>query len=205
MKKIIFLTMALVLGFALEAHAVLWEYDLGSALQKAKTAQKPVMVDFYTDWCGWCKKLDSDTYSSPKVGELAKKFICVKVDADKNKNAAAKYQVDGYPTIIFLNYEGGIDERVVGYRNSDDFAGVMSAVLKKTKRPAAAKLGQVKTEAKPQFLLTGIFYDAKAPTAIINGMLVKVDDKIDGAIVRKITRLDVELEYGGSAIVLDMK
>lgn len=208
MKKILLLATAILFTFSMEAHALSWEYNLGAALQKAKTAQKPVMVDFYTDWCGWCKKLDSDTYSNPNVGKLAKDFICVKVDADKYKDDAAKYQVEGYPTILFLNYEGGIDERVVGYRGADDLTSIMSSVLKKTKKskkPAVSKPDTAKAGGNAQFLLTGIFYDSKAPIAIINGATVKVGDKVDGATVKKITKLDVELECGGSTIILNIR
>ena len=86
-----------------DAYAVSWEYNFEVALKKAKDAQKPLMLDFYTEWCGWCTKLDSDTYTDAKVNELSKKFICVKIDAEKNRGIASKYNVNGYPTIIFLN------------------------------------------------------------------------------------------------------
>ncbi|MDD5679832.1 MAG: thioredoxin domain-containing protein [Candidatus Omnitrophica bacterium] len=210
MKKIMFLTMALVLGFTLEAHAISWERDLDAALKKAKTSQRPVMIDFYTDWCGWCKKLDSDTYSAGNVSDLAKNFICVKIDADKNKSTASKYKVEGYPTIIFLNYEGEIDDRVVGYRDANGFADAMSSVLKKTKKPDAKTPGAADNKtpgsaAKPLFVLNGIFYDATAPTALINGSAVKVGDTIEGAKVKKITKVGAELEYQGSIIVLDVR
>ena len=214
MKKIIFLTMALVLGLALEAYALYWEDDLEAALAKAKKSQKPVMADFYTEWCGWCKKLDSDTYSDNKVDGLAKKFICVKVDGDKNREAVSKYQIEGYPTIIFLNYEGRIDERVVGYRDANGFADIMNSVLKKTKKPSAKSPEVTKDKSpaatpakgqKSQFTLNGIIYDVNAPMALINGTSVKVGDTIEGAKVKKITKVDVELEYQGSVIVLNIR
>jgi len=213
-KKIAFLMLGLFLVISIKAYAVWWEDDLETALAKAKKSQKPVMVDFYTEWCGWCKKLDSDTYSDNKVDGLAKKFICVKVDGDKNREAASKYQIEGYPTIIFLSYEGKIDERVVGYRDANSFAGIMSSVLKKTKKPAAKSPEITKDKApaatpakgqKPQFTLNGIIYDVNAPTALINGTLVKVGDTIEGAKVKKITKVDVELEYQESVIVLNIR
>ena len=208
-KSVAFLAVGLILALSVKAYAISWEHNFKTALEKAKTDQRPLMVDFYTEWCGWCKKLDSDTYSDPKVGDISKNFICVKVDADKNHDDAAKYQIQGYPTIIFLDYEGNIAERVVGYRNAGDFADVMNSVLGKTKKPAAgntkAAVPAPSRSKKSQFTLNGIIYDANAPGALINGKSVKVGDTVDGAIVKKITKSDVELEYNGTAVVLNIR
>lgn len=111
------------------AHAISWRSDLQGALKAAKASNKPVMVDFYTDWCGWCKKLDADTYSSPKVSSLAEKFVCVKINAERDTRSAAKYQVTGYPTILFLDGSGKVLQRIPGYQPPDQFAAAMKNVL----------------------------------------------------------------------------
>lgn len=131
------LLIALLLMPAIKAYAVSWSNNLNAALTEAKNKQKPLMVDFYTDWCDWCKKLDQDTYTDKKVNELAQNFICVKVDADRDRAATSKYGVSGFPTIVFLNYEGAVDEKVVGYRPAAQFLQVMEMVLNKTKKPTA--------------------------------------------------------------------
>ncbi len=118
------------------AYAISWKNDLSAALGEAKSSGKPVMVDFYTDWCGWCKKLDADTYADPNVKKLAEKFISVKVDADKSPDTAVKYGVSGYPTIIFLDSSGTLVGRIIGYKGPEPFAKTMSAVLAKTGKPA---------------------------------------------------------------------
>ena len=46
---------------------------------------------FYTDWCGWCKKLDEDTYTDKSVLKLSTSFVCIKVDADNNKPLGARF------------------------------------------------------------------------------------------------------------------
>jgi len=43
------------------------------------------MIDFYATWCGWCTKLDNKTYTDKEIKELARDFICIKVDGDKSK------------------------------------------------------------------------------------------------------------------------
>ncbi len=129
---ILFLAVAASLLHSASAYAISWKYDLVAALKEAGDSGKPVMVDFYTEWCGWCKKLDADTYTNSNVQKLAEKFICVKVDADKAPETAARYGVSGYPTIIFLNSSGIPVEKIVGYKGPAPFAQTMSAVLGKT-------------------------------------------------------------------------
>lgn len=113
------------------AGGISWENSLEKGLQLAKQNNKPIMVDFYTDWCGWCKKLDSDTYSNTKVQALADKFICVKVNGDKDRANTAKYGVNGYPTIVFLSSEGKEIDRNVGYTIPEELTKTMQKLLGK--------------------------------------------------------------------------
>ena len=126
---------------ALDIYAVSWQSDLDGALDSAKSSGDPIMVDFYTDWCHWCKKMDSDTYCDSRVNELARDFICVQIDAENKPDLARKYSVRGYPTVIFLDSEGQVMQSVSGYRGPDDFARIMEDVLKKveSKRPKHAE------------------------------------------------------------------
>lgn len=132
----IVLLVALFLFLPSGAYAINWRYNLQDAFRIAKSSQKPIMVDFYTEWCGWCKKLDSDTYSDPDVKKLAEEFICVKIDGDKERGLVSKYNISGYPTILFLNYEGTVVNQVVGYEGPSDFAKTMKVVLERTKKAA---------------------------------------------------------------------
>ena len=57
--------------FALAGYAAaedFWTTDWDKAMAAARAQKKPVVVDFYTDWCGWCKKLDKETYGAPETG-----------------------------------------------------------------------------------------------------------------------------------------
>src|SRR4029078_9147106 len=80
-------------------------YD--KAIEAAKKEKKIVMVDFSTSWCGFCKKLDAETFSNHKVKSFLKeKTIAIKVDGDKEKALVAKYKVPGYPTLVFVDGDG---------------------------------------------------------------------------------------------------
>jgi len=112
-------------------YCISWSNDLSRGIGDAKSKHKPIMVDFYTSWCGWCKKLDQDTYSNTKVRNLSQKFICVKVDGDKSPNLISKYQIRGYPTIVFLDPAGNEITRIVGYADAGTLSAKMSEIATK--------------------------------------------------------------------------
>jgi thioredoxin-related protein len=123
---------ALLAAQTSSANEIAWKTSLKSALQAAKKSDQIVMIDFYTDWCGWCKKLDEDTYSNRKVIEAAGKMISVKLDAEngEGKPAAAKYKVRGFPTILFLDSSGGVVGKVGGYMPPEPFMKKLTQIQK---------------------------------------------------------------------------
>lgn len=192
---------------ASDLFAINWQHDFAKAQADAKRSGKPIMADFYTDWCGWCKKLDKETYADKQVNALAAGFICVKIDAEKNKGLTARFGVRGYPTIVFLNYEGEIDNVVAGYLPPPAFAKVMKDVLQKTKKSSAPE----DTAAKPaevslsKLKLSGIIMDRNSPKAIINDAIVRVGDMVGGAKVVRITKQSVILMCDGRELALELE
>jgi len=106
-----------------------WKKTYPAAAAEAKSSGKLIMIDFYTEWCGWCKKLDSDTYPAPEVIKLSEKFVPIKLDAEKDPEGvrlAKKFGVNGYPTILFLDANETLQYKVVGYEPAKDFATSMT-------------------------------------------------------------------------------
>jgi thiol:disulfide interchange protein len=118
-------------GVKNEQGGVAWVYTLSEGLAISKSTKKPLMVDFFATWCGWCKKLDKDVYTNAEVLELSKEFVCVKVDTDKNSKDTEKYVIQGLPTVAFLNADGTIIDKLVGYTAAPAFSLKMKKVLKK--------------------------------------------------------------------------
>ena len=104
-------------------------YD--KAIAKAKNDKKVVMVDFYTDWCGYCKKLDAETFTDKKVEQFLKdKTIAIKVNAEQDKKLATKYKVTGYPCLVFVNGEGKEVGRIPGYMPANSFLTAAGKIVK---------------------------------------------------------------------------
>ena len=102
---------------------VTWEKDLPAALERARNEGKPVLVNFYADWCVWCKRLESTTLRDAKVASVLQNRVVplsLNVDGD-GKELSNEYQVDGLPTIIVLDADGRELGRIPGYMPPDSF------------------------------------------------------------------------------------
>jgi thioredoxin-related protein len=124
-------------------------YSFEDAYQLNKKKQKKIFIDVYTDWCGWCKKMDSDTFTNPVIIEyMSNHFYCVKLNAERrdtviidgvtftNANPANKRSVHqiaiellkgkmSYPSYVFLNEKSQWLTVVPGYQGPKDFEAVL--------------------------------------------------------------------------------
>lgn len=126
-------------------------YDWNEGYAKAMKEKKIVLVDVYTDWCGWCKKMDRDTYSNPEViKKINKDFIPIKFNpeiqgvaykvGDQTYNPQQLYNMlsqgesTGYPTTyyIFTQKMGRIIDP--GYKKPADFINMLDMAVAESKK-----------------------------------------------------------------------
>ncbi|HKV41014.1 MAG TPA: thioredoxin family protein [Blastocatellia bacterium] len=112
-------------------HEIDWEIGLNSALRSASNGNRVVVVDVYTDWCGWCKKMDETIYHSPAVAALGRDAVFLKMNAEdhgEGERFARQNGVTGYPTTILLDSSGNAIRKSVGYIASPaDFIGFVKS------------------------------------------------------------------------------
>ena len=100
----------------------------------AASLDKPVMMDFYADWCVACKELDEYTWNQPSVVELSEEFLPLKMDFtirdDWEKEMRTRFGVFGMPTVIFLAPDGSEIDRFVGFKKPDQVLPLMRQALK---------------------------------------------------------------------------
>jgi thioredoxin:protein disulfide reductase len=105
-----------------------------SALAAARASGKPVMIDFFAEWCAACKELDRATYVAPEVVAESERFVRIKVDGTNGQDALdALYQrfgIEGLPTVAFVSSRGEILERprVLGFLGPEEFLEEMRRV-----------------------------------------------------------------------------
>ncbi len=121
--------------------------------QLMKTEPKKVLVDAYTSWCGWCKRMDKNTFQHPEIAQYVNdNFYAIKFDAEtketinfkgkefnfvpggrKGHNELAKFLLKGrlsYPTISFLNEELDLINAFPGYKQPSDFDALLNYIQK---------------------------------------------------------------------------
>ena len=108
------------------------EFD--KVLARARAEGKPVMIDFFADWCAACKELDRETYPSPEVIAEAGRFLNIKIDATNSEDALDalmdRFGVQGLPTVAFVSSNGEIlrDPRVTGFLEPRPFVEQLKKV-----------------------------------------------------------------------------
>ena len=138
MKQII--VILLLLSATLSAKEPQWK-NLKDGLAEAKSSGKKVLVDVYTDWCSWCKKMDATTYTDKSVSEyLSKNFVIVKLNAEGTGSVNYSGQtmtpaefaqgmgVSGYPATGFLQSDGQAITLLPGYLDADKFIHVLTYI-----------------------------------------------------------------------------
>lgn len=95
--------------------------ELERILQRAKAENKPVMLDYYADWCISCKEMEAITFTNPEVAKAMSRFVLVQADVTINSQQSQallkQFSLYGPPAILFFNGAGDEQKslRVVGF------------------------------------------------------------------------------------------
>ena len=132
---ILFIILGIFIAMPSDTQAgggIVWKPYTTQLLDAANSQDKPVIIDFYADWCIPCKELDKFTFSDPKVINSAKNFITLKADlttfqSEETIVLREKFNIKGVPTILFLDADGQEFRslRLTGYEETDLFLSRM--------------------------------------------------------------------------------
>lgn len=115
------------------------EDGFSDLLHQAGEQEKLVFVDAYTDWCGWCKKMDQDTFSDSAVGAyMNDRFVSTKFNMEEGfgMKMAMRHRVSQYPHYLVFDAEGNLLTRLSGYLSPPTFIDrVEEAVYHKAPLP----------------------------------------------------------------------
>jgi len=156
MKKGIITTIFLIATSLLlfgqgKTEKVKW-YSFEEAVELSKTNPKKIFIDVYTDWCGWCKKMDKETFTHPVIARyLNENYYAVKFDAEstkpikfagntfvneggnRNPHQLAIALLQGkisYPSIAYMNEDRQLLTSVPGYQTPNDLEPILSYFAK---------------------------------------------------------------------------
>ncbi len=125
------------------AEAFVWLNEEPTALARAKAEGRPVILDFWADWCVACKELDRSAWADPRVREEAERFLRVKVDGSDDTPAfqalTEKYGVVGMPTVVFIDPRGReVPLRITAAIDADEMVRWLKAVEAACASPTVA-------------------------------------------------------------------
>jgi len=120
---------------------VVWmKFDEGIA--KGTKEKKNMIIDFYTDWCHWCKVMDEKTFQNPKIAKkLAENFVTIRLNAESrtetahfqgheftNAQLTQAFRVTGFPSLGFLTPQAEVITVIPGYIPADQFGYLLDYI-----------------------------------------------------------------------------
>ncbi len=147
MRDIFLATIFVLTTFIVQAQKVNW-LSFEEAIKLNKANPKPILIDLYTDWCGWCKRMDATTYKNEVIIKyINDNYYAIKMDGEGKeditfKGKTFKYVQQGrskyhelaaailkgkmsYPSTAFFNSEEQLIQTVPGYLNKERFEKIL--------------------------------------------------------------------------------
>ena len=141
-KSLLFALFSLVFIFQMSAQAGQSWYKFQDGMKLTGSGDKHLVIDFYADWCHWCKVMDKETFSDQDVQKyLFENFIPIKLNAESStemitfkgqqltpRQLTSAFQVTGFPSLAFLTPDLEVITVIPGYIKKDMFLNILEYI-----------------------------------------------------------------------------
>ncbi|MEQ8854665.1 DUF255 domain-containing protein [Gimesia sp.] len=149
---------------ALRADEISWQTNLKQAALQARAQEKSMFIQIGASWCGYCHKMDKETFKDQKViKHINSCFIPLRVDADENPEFVEAIGVAGLPTTVIISPELKVVKKLSGYVAARDMSGHLQKIClvnHEQAAPAKAQTAEIKKmsqkEVAPEFAFKGV-------------------------------------------------
>ena len=152
----LFTVLLLASAGLLSAQSIAFENSAwADILAKAKKENKLIFLDAYAAWCGPCKMMAKQTFTDAEVAKFYNaSFVNAKIDMEKGEgpDLAEQFQVQAYPTLLFVDAEGGVVHRALGYHDAAQFIELGRAANDPAKNQRGLDQRYARGDRDPQFL-----------------------------------------------------
>jgi thioredoxin-like negative regulator of GroEL len=133
-RQALSICMLALAGPPLAAAGPVWHDRVDRAFETAKASGKNVLVDLYAEWCGWCKVMEKDVFTTPAFQSFAEQFVLLRVDVEDGGEGAAlqqRFRAESLPTLLLLDPRKAYVGQVQGYYPTERLIGRIKAELGK--------------------------------------------------------------------------
>ncbi len=140
------LALAPVSKATVAADSLSWLTEIEAAVDASRSSGRPILVDLYADWCGWCKRLDEEVFSSEIFASVAPRFVLLRVDTEDGGQGTAlaeRFGVTSLPTTLVITADLVRIGEIRGFAPAEGYVGRIQEEI----RRAAELEGRVRAAA----------------------------------------------------------
>jgi len=116
-----------------EAQTIAWDVSPSRALLASRQSGRPLLVYVSSPNCGFCRKMERDTWSDSAVVKLVTgTFVPLKIDGERDTRWVDRFGIQGFPTVIVLSSTGETVLRIEGYKTARRTLGRLNEVIRST-------------------------------------------------------------------------
>lgn len=111
-----------------------WHTRTDEAFAEARKSGKPVLVDLYAQWCGWCKVMEREVFTTLKFQQYVERFVLLRVDVDDGASGSelqSRFSADSLPTLLLLDPKQSLLGTIEGYLETDRLIARLDSELRK--------------------------------------------------------------------------
>ncbi len=132
--RTLLLVLTLVLATDVSADEFRWLNRVDDAVRQARTTDRLILVDLYADWCGWCKTLERDVFTTKTFRDFAKDYVLLRVDVEdrgEGSRLQVQYKVSSLPTMLIIDADQIHVGSVPGYSPAPAYVASLRAEVQR--------------------------------------------------------------------------